>query len=115
LFAHYAHSVKGTAQLHWTRGLKAELELEDLSDEQLADAAGEPDEQVLGTLTPPEWFAVVSGNHQVPLLGLVASKGWEVAYVFVRQWRQQLDELQALTAKRAIANRGISYLFRGSG
>lgn len=115
LFTEYAAAVKGTAQLHWTRGLKADLELEDFSDAELADDAGEPEEQVLGTLTPPEWYAVVSGNHQVELLGLVASKGWDVAHLFVRHWRQQLDELQALSMRRAIANGRISYLFRGSG
>lgn len=115
LFTEYARAVKGTAQLHWTRGLKADLELEDFTDRQLADDAGEPEEHVLGALTPAEWYAVVSGNHQVELLGLVASKGWEVAHLFVRHWRQQLDELEALSMRRVVANGRVSYLFRGSG
>lgn len=115
LFSEYAAAVKGTAQLHWTRGLKALLEIADFTDQELAENVGGPEEHELGSLTAPEWFAVVSGNHQVELLGLVASKGWDVARLFVQHWRQQLDELQALTMRRVIANGRLRYLFRGSG
>jgi hypothetical protein len=112
LFSDYAGAVKGTAQLHWTRGLKALLGIDELDDAELADR-GEPDEQVLGSLTPAEWFAVVSGNHQVELLGLIASKGWAAAHVFVRHWRDLLDRASRANLARVRANRRLAQFFRG--
>ena len=110
LFAEYARACKGTAQLHWTRGLRATLGVDDVSDAEAA-AADKPDEIVLGTLRPSDWFVIVSGNHQIEFLGLVAVKGWAFASTFLERWRTQLEHFRSRGIQNAFRNRGVAYLF----
>lgn len=118
LFTEYADSVKGTAQLHWSRGLKKTLGVDKLSDDELAqdDAAiaardDEPPE-VLGTLTASDWFTIVSVNKQVEFLGLVSALGFEAARLFIDDWRADCDEWRRRADKIAADERKIRWLWR---
>lgn len=111
LFTEYAHAVHGTAQLHWTRGLKAELGLGECSDDELA-ARDDPDETTLGELTAGEWNAITFGHHQVEFLGIVHVAGWDSARFFLERWVTELEQWRERTARVAARNRGIAWMFR---
>lgn len=116
LFAEYAHAVAGTAQLHWSRGLKKTLEE---SGAEFVDGEREPgaddDKTSVGVLTASDFFAVSHGDHLETFRGLVQIHGWDFAQVFLRHWRDECDRAQSRRIKVAFRNRGISYLFKGGG
>jgi hypothetical protein len=112
LFAEYAAAVVGTAQLHWTRGLKAALEVDELSDSELAER-DETDDVLLGTLTAHEWFVLVHRRNQVEFLGMVAAQGFEAARVFLDAWVSDFDERGAASVRRLLYERRRRVLLRG--
>lgn len=57
LFREYAETFKGRRQLVWSKGLKAALAVEDLSDEEIAQRADDEAEHVL-TLEHDDWLRV---------------------------------------------------------
>jgi hypothetical protein len=112
LFGEYAAAVKGTAQLHWSRGLKASLRVAELTDVELAAAEDEEPRAVLGTLTASEWFTLVSVNRQVEFLGLVALGGFAWARVFLDHWREELERWRAHGQRFAADERKLRWLWR---
>jgi len=113
LFAQYAEAVVGTAQLHWSRGLKALLEVTELTDTELAER-DETDEHLIGTLTAHEWFVLVHRRCQVEFLGMVAAQGWAAARVFLEFWVSEFDRAGAAALRRRLLElRGRSVLIGG--
>lgn len=141
LFTRYAEAVHGTAQLHWTRGLKAKLALAELigdaaplpaeapllagaphgaleldapTDAEAAEAAElEQNETVLGALRAEDWFVISQTRRQVEFLGLVAALGFAGARAFVPQWRRELEAWRAKRLAYERRRRGIQWLWRG--
>lgn len=83
LFSEYATCFKGKRQLVYSPGLRA-LYLTDpeITDEEAA-AGQEPDAELLGTLTPEQWSAVLRSGFRAHLLEvLTAARGdWSAAAV----------------------------------
>jgi hypothetical protein len=76
LFREYAHAFKGKRQLVWSRGLRDLFNLGDASsDEELATTL-ENDAELLGSLDPDQWRAVLKHDFRAELLEL-ARHGWE--------------------------------------
>jgi replication protein len=113
LFAEYAEAVVGTAQLHWTRGLKAKLEVTELTDSELAER-DEADDVLLGTLTAHEWFVLVHRRNQVEFLGLVAAQGWDAARVFLTAWVEDFDQRGAAHVRRLLYEQRRAAQLRGN-
>ena len=105
LFAEYARAVHGTAQLHWTRGLKDAL--------KGAEQPDAPKWELLGELTPREWRAVQQMGAQVELLG-IAAVSWDAARAFVEHWVDRCERWSRQATRRTVRNRGLAYLFRGA-
>ncbi|WP_444978908.1 hypothetical protein, partial [Aeromonas caviae] len=58
MFVEYAAVMKGAAQLYWSRGLKALVGVDEISDEAIAERAD--DEAILlGRLLPAQWEVVL--------------------------------------------------------
>jgi hypothetical protein len=112
LFAEYAEAVAGTAQLHWTRGLKALLGVDELTDDELADR-DETDDVLLGTLNAHEWFVLVHRRNQVEFLGLVAAQGFAAARVFLDAWVGDFDQRGASSVRRLLYERRRHAILRG--
>ena len=116
LFSEYAHAVAGTAQLHYSRGLKKKLEDIGAEFEDDKREPGEDDDETIhGTLTAGDWFAIVGGDHQVEFLGLVHTIGWGFAQMFLHGWKDDSDRAAHCRIKAEVRNRGIAYLFKGGG
>lgn len=75
LFREFAERFKGKRQLRWSPGLKARFAVEDVTDEQLADAS-EDDCELLGTITLKQWRDVLAVEGRANVLACAASGGW---------------------------------------
>lgn len=107
LFTDYANAVKGTAQLHWTRGLKKSLVPEPDENEE------KPELVTLGELRPDEWRVITRCNRQCEFLGLVDVHGFAVARQFVDTWAREWRSYDRAAFDAKSKERGIGYLFRG--
>jgi hypothetical protein len=59
LWLEYSEAIKGKSQLYWSQGLKAQVGIDDKSDEELAEEQ-ENEPQLIGQLEKDEWFKVLS-------------------------------------------------------
>lgn len=75
-FLEYSMAIKGRRQIHWSRGLKNEVGLNDQSDEELA-AEQREEASVLGLLTPEDWKLIRNQNAQAKVLDLAETSGWQ--------------------------------------
>jgi len=75
LFHEFADCFKGRRQLHWSRGLKARLFVDEKTDEQLADEK-EDRASLLGCLTVDQWRDVLKVDGRGVLLEIAAKSGW---------------------------------------
>ena len=76
LFVEYAAVMKGAAQLYWSRGLKALVGVDEISDEAIAERAD--DEAILlGRLLPAQWEVVLRAGARAQLLDAAELGGWE--------------------------------------
>lgn len=75
LFREFAETFKGKRQLHWSHGLKAKFQLEEVTDEELAS---EQDDQaaILGTIELEDWKRILKADVRGEILEL-ARHGWE--------------------------------------
>ncbi|WP_305967584.1 protein rep [Marinobacter salsuginis] len=65
LFREYSKAFKGRAQLFWSRGLKDRYDVEEVSDEVMADA---PEKEIVREITPREWAAILKTDSRVQVL-----------------------------------------------
>lgn len=98
LFRLYADAFKGSRQLHWSAGLRAELELgKEVSDEILAERPDDERAIWVGELTVEDWRAVRRGRAEAAVLD-AAEGGPESLAAILQQLRSKaeksVDELQ---------------------
>lgn len=75
-FLEYSMAIKGRRQIHWSRGLKNEVGLNDQTDEELA-AEQREEASVLGQLEPDDWKLIRNQNAQAQVLDLAETSGWQ--------------------------------------
>lgn len=88
LFVEYAAAMKGAAQLYWSRGLKALVGVDEISDEAIAERAD--DEAVLlGRLLPAQWEVVLRAGARAQLLDAAELGGWEAVLALLTALAKQ--------------------------
>ena len=70
-FAAFAHAMKGKRHLVWSRGLKARLGVEDVSDEEIMEDGGSEDEALLAVLSRSLWRGVYANEIRGELLQIL--------------------------------------------
>ena len=88
----YVQAMKGRRQLFWSNGLKAQVGVDDVSDEVLADESQAA--EILGRMTTEDW-GVVRGNDARAELLDIAEEGF-VRGGIEEAWRAVLLLLAAL-------------------
>lgn len=73
LFKVYSDAFHGERQLHWSVGLKALLQVGEVSDEELA-VADQDNSYVLANLVTPEWRAIMHARAQASVLDVAEEK-----------------------------------------
>ena len=91
LFSEYAESMRGKAQIFWSKGLKLLVGVDELTDEQIANA--EIDASfVLGQLDKEQWSIIVKNQKQAFILDLAETSGFEgVSFYLDTLSKQQSD------------------------
>ncbi len=113
LYREYAEAVHGRSQLHWTRGLKADLGIEEITDAWACDRDARNERaEVLGALTFGEMRLIIRRGAQLTFLALVQTGGFEFARQFLEHWRDQEREQRRDVERRSRAMQGIAYLWR---
>jgi len=74
LFKEFAKQFKGKRQLVWSRGLKALLRVEELSDQEISERADE-DAELLGRLEVDDWRRILRFDLRAKVLE-AAEHGW---------------------------------------
>lgn len=88
LFVEYAAVMKGAAQLYWSRGLKALVGVDEISDEAIAERAD--DEAILlGRLLPAQWEVVLRAGARAQLLDAAELGGWEAVLALLTALAKQ--------------------------
>lgn len=82
LFAEFAQVFKGKRQLSWSNGLKAMFDLEEKTDEELAEERSE-EAQLLGMITVEQWRDVLRVEGRALVLELAAARGWPAVSRFL--------------------------------
>lgn len=84
LFAEYVLAFKGTAKIYWSRGLKANFAIEDLTDEQVAEEQLEA-ACMIYEIEPPIWVYLIGiDDNRAQLLIKVKNDGIESAKEWIR-------------------------------
>jgi len=101
LYLEYIDGMKGRSQIFWSKGLKNEVGVNDISDEELAEQQEDPS-VLLGLLTYEDW-KYVRKNDRANLLEEAEKGGWAGVMNFVESlkrrsktnsWIDELDEDQ---------------------
>ena len=88
LFVEYAAALKGKAQLYWSRGLKARVGVDEITDEVLAERVDD-EALILGQLLPPQWDLVVRAAARARLLDAAELGGWEAVLALLTALAKQ--------------------------
>lgn len=83
LFREFAETFKGKSQLHWSRGLKAKFDLQDVTDETLSEQIDD-DAMKLGIIELEDWQLILKLDFRGELLE-VAKKGFNSVLEFIGQ------------------------------
>jgi hypothetical protein len=95
LFASYSLTVRGKRQIFWSRGLKALVGVEDLSDETLAEQERE-DADTLGKLDSDDWCTVRQAGARAAVLDAAEGGGWPAVQALLdRLTRAAIERLEA--------------------
>lgn len=86
LFREFSETFKGKRQLFWSRGLKAQFDLEEVEDETLA-AQLEDDAAILGAIELEDWQRILKADVRGEVLEL-ARHGWEPVQRFLADLRK---------------------------
>lgn len=95
LFAEFVSVSKGSAQLHWSRGLKDRLVVDEKAD------AEEPVYEHKATLELHEWRVIQDMGVQLEFLGL-AAHSWQAARAALDRWIERAN----IRARRALERPG---------
>lgn len=77
-FIEYSHAMKGKTQLKWSKGLKGMFDVEDKTDQQIAEEKEEPADR-LGGLEWKQWKYILEHEYRVKLLELIEEHGYDDA------------------------------------
>lgn len=88
LYVEYAQAVKGRRQLFWSAGLKAEVGIEDIDDEELAEESREKAD-CLGRVGLPDWRLVRAARQHAQLLDAAEQGGWPAVEELIRHLRKR--------------------------
>ncbi len=85
VFRQYAQCFKGKHQLVWSSGLRALLmkDVEEISDEELAQEPEQEEEVLLGQLSRDQWRTVLANEARGKLLEVARSGDWELVQAFL--------------------------------
>jgi hypothetical protein len=75
LFLEFAEVFKGKRQLFWSHGLKAQFDLEEVTDDELSEQQDD-DAAILGTIELDDWLLILKADLRGEILEL-ARHGWE--------------------------------------
>jgi hypothetical protein len=75
LFFEFAEVFKGKRQLFWSHGLKAQFDLEEVSDDELTEQQDD-DAAILGTIELDDWLLILKADVRGEILEL-ARHGWQ--------------------------------------
>lgn len=75
LFREYANAFHGKVQLRFSKGLKALYDIEEMSDEELAEQV-EDDSRYLGDITPNQWKLILQVGKRGHLLERLSGGDW---------------------------------------
>lgn len=95
LFNEYAAGFRGRHQLEWSRGLRDLLDLgEEETDEEIA-AKVESEAVRLGSLTIPQWRAILAEEKRGELLEVASTGGWSAVIDFIESLSQRTPPVKA--------------------
>lgn len=94
LYVEYSLAVKGKRQIFWTAGLKAQVGVDELDDEQLAEESREKAD-LLGLVSLPDWKLVRAAGKRAQLLDAAERGGWPAVMSLIRGLRPQKTPLSA--------------------
>lgn len=87
LYVEYAQAVKGRRQIFWSAGLKAEVGIEDIDDEELAEESREKAD-CLGRVSLPDWRLVRAARQHAQLLDAAEVGGWPAVEALISRLRK---------------------------
>ncbi len=87
-YLEYTEVMKGKAQLFWSRGLKDEVGISELSDEELAEQERDSAD-LLGRLSLLQWRRVRDADQRCELLEAAETGGWPGVLVFLAQLQKK--------------------------
>jgi hypothetical protein len=93
-YVEYVDGMKGARQLYWSSGLKAEADIEEKTDEQLAEEQTEAAE-LLGLLTAEQWRIVRGNDARSELLDAAELLGWPGVELILKALGADLPSLLA--------------------
>lgn len=70
LFIEYVNAIKGRPQLLWSRGLKAKVNIEEKTDEEIAEEETE-EAELFAKISKQEWFAIRRQEQRAQVLNCV--------------------------------------------
>lgn len=82
LFSEFAQVFKGKRQFSWSNGLKAMFDLEEKTDDELAEEHSE-EAQLLGMISVEQWRDVLRVEGRALVLELAAARGWPAVARFL--------------------------------
>lgn len=89
LFREFAEAFKGKSQLHWSRGLKALFEVEDKTDEQLAQETNREEDILAARIGPADWSLIRRHELRGLVLELLRSSDWSAVVRLLDQYRRE--------------------------
>lgn len=90
LYVEYAQAVKGRRQLFWSAGLKAEVGIEDIDDEELAEESREKAD-LLGLVHLDDWRIVRAAGQRAQLLDAAEHGGWPAVETLISRLRRRVS------------------------
>lgn len=76
LYIEYIEAMKGKRQIFWSRGLKANVGVDDVSDEEIAEST-EDAADLLGLLSPDDWKIIRGNDARAEVLDAAEKGGWK--------------------------------------
>lgn len=95
LYLVYIAAMRGKRQIIWSRGLKERVQVDDVTDEALAEEQRE-EADFLGSIMDEDWKTVRTAGAWAPLLDAAEVGGWPAVQALID--RLTLDEISRLEA-----------------
>ena len=87
----FVFAMRGKAQLFWSHGLKAKVQIEELSDEELAEQQTDEADK-LALLTSKDWAVVLRNRGVSDILDAAENGGTQAINALIAHWRDSVSE-----------------------